>query len=130
MNLGLSHIFDVYTKEVRSLLELAVPVWHSGLTLHQATQIERVQKTALKIILEDDYITYNEACSFLDVVTLDTRRDQLCLNFAKKEHKKEHSLFSKHNISLDLRTKPKKVQEYKCRTKSNMPYLTRLLNNC
>ena len=32
MNMDPSHIWDVYTKEVRSLLELAVPVWHSGLT--------------------------------------------------------------------------------------------------
>ena len=104
MNLVLSHIFDVYTKEVRSLLELAVPVWHSGLTLHQAAQIERVQKTALRIILEDDYITYNEACSFLDVETLDTRRDKLCLNFAKKEYKKEHSLF--RNATLDWTSEP------------------------
>ena len=57
MNLGLSHISDVYIKEVRSLLELAVPVWRSGLTLHQVAQIERVQKTALRIISGDDYIT-------------------------------------------------------------------------
>ena len=51
MNLDQAHIFDVFTKEVRSLLELAVPVWHSGLTKHQAAQIERGQKTALRIIL-------------------------------------------------------------------------------
>jgi hypothetical protein len=34
-NLDIFKIFDVYSKEVRSLLELAVPVWHSGLTKHE-----------------------------------------------------------------------------------------------
>ena len=29
-------MFDVYIKEIRSILEFAVPVWHSGLTRKQA----------------------------------------------------------------------------------------------
>ena len=45
-SLDTSQIFDVYVKEVRSLLEYAVPVWHSGLTRQQTNQIERIQKTA------------------------------------------------------------------------------------
>ena len=53
LNFYLLHILDVYTKEVRSLLELAVPVWHSGLNKLQSAQIERVQKTAFRIILGD-----------------------------------------------------------------------------
>ena len=32
-------ILDVYKKEIRSVLELAVPAWHSGLTLRQAADI-------------------------------------------------------------------------------------------
>ena len=37
-------ILDVYEKEIRSILELAVPAWHSGITLKQSRDIERVQK--------------------------------------------------------------------------------------
>ena len=33
-------ILEVYMKEVRSILELAVPAWHSGLTLKQEVDIE------------------------------------------------------------------------------------------
>jgi hypothetical protein len=40
-------ILDVYLKEIRSVLELAVPAWHSGLTVRQSSDIERVQKIAL-----------------------------------------------------------------------------------
>ena len=58
LNLDSFKFFEVYTKEVRSLLELAVPVWPSGLTKHQSAQIERIQKAALNIILDDSYISY------------------------------------------------------------------------
>ena len=35
-------MLEVYMKEIRSVLELAVPAWHSGLTLKQTADIERV----------------------------------------------------------------------------------------
>ena len=33
---------DVYVKQIRSVLELAVPVWHSSITQSKRTDIERV----------------------------------------------------------------------------------------
>ena len=39
MGLETEHIFDTYTKEVRSILELAVPVWHSSLTKKLSSDI-------------------------------------------------------------------------------------------
>ena len=35
-NLNIETMFDVYIKEVRSILELAVPVWHSSLARRQS----------------------------------------------------------------------------------------------
>ena len=81
-------IFDVYVKEVRSLLEYAVPVWHSGLTNKQTNQIEKIQKIAFKIILGDDYISYDVACTLLGVEPLELRRTQLCLNFPRNFFKR------------------------------------------
>ena len=43
LHFDIFQLLDVYTKEVRSLLELAVPVWHSSLTRLQSAQIERIQ---------------------------------------------------------------------------------------
>ena len=57
-------LVDVYKKEVRSLLEYAVPVWHSSITNVQSKQIERVQKQAFRIILEHNYLSYDVACTF------------------------------------------------------------------
>ena len=57
-DLSVDQLFDVYVKEVRSILELAVPVWHPGLTKKQSADIESIQKVAFRIILQNDYITY------------------------------------------------------------------------
>ena len=38
--LNLNELVDAYKKEVRSLLELAVPVWSSGITQEQSLKIE------------------------------------------------------------------------------------------
>ena len=40
-------ILDVYIKEIRSVMELAVPAWHSGHTVKQSADIERVQRVAV-----------------------------------------------------------------------------------
>ena len=56
-------ILDVYEKEIRSVLELAVPAWHSGLTLRQSSDIERVQRIALNNIL-NDITTGKSECSY------------------------------------------------------------------
>ena len=40
-------LVDVYIKQVRNVLELAVPVWHSSLTVADKISIERVQKISI-----------------------------------------------------------------------------------
>ena len=40
-------LLDYYMKEIRVHLELAVPVWHSGLTFKLSADIERVQRVAV-----------------------------------------------------------------------------------
>ena len=126
-------IFDVYCKEVRSLLEMAVPVWHSSLTKYQSKQIENIQKTAFKIILGQNFINYEVACTLLNTEPLELRRYQLCVKFSKKDIKKTNTLFTINKQSNLTRTKPKVVKEYQCRTtrfeKSSIPYLSKLLND-
>ena len=117
---------------MRSLLELAVPVWHSGLTKQQSAQIERIQRTAFRIILDDESISYDVACTLFGAEPLEFRRVQLCINFAKKDVKKESTIFSTNNRTTNTRRPAKLVREIKCRTKryekSSLPYLAKLLN--
>ena len=51
--LGASQIdmFDVYCKQVRCVLEFGVAVWAPGLTMAEATRIQRIQKCSLHVIL-------------------------------------------------------------------------------
>ena len=130
-----SFMLDVYIKEIRSVLEQAVPVWNGALTVNEVTTIERVQKTALYIILGNRYVSYEHALLLTDLNNLSERRKQLCINFAKKDIKKADSLFDKIENRGKNRSKKKslKVREYRCNStrfwKSSLPYLSRLINN-
>ena len=63
-------ILDYYYKEVRVHLELAVPVWHSGLTIKQSRDIERVQRVAISIIFGQADFSYDRTCALLGVKPL------------------------------------------------------------
>ena len=125
-------MFDVYAKEVRSILEMAVPVWNSGLTKQQVTDIERLQKVAFRIMLGEKYISYQLACKKFSALTLEERRVKLCVKFARKNVNSENCMFTKLKKNVNTRQKTKMVKEYKCRTKryqnSSLPYLAKLLN--
>ena len=128
---------NVYIKEIRSILELAVPAWHSGLTAKQAADIERVQRVSVSIILSDWQtgkcgMSYDMALVTLDLEPLVTRRDKLCKKCANKTLKSRHSSMFQQNIhQYFTRNKPAFVSE-SCNTKrfynSPLNYLTRILN--
>ena len=131
-------ILDVYLKEIRAVLELAVPAWHSGLTQRQSADIERVQKVALKIILSDHRtgksdFTYDMALVTLDLEPLEVRRDKLCLTFAQKTMKSRHSDIFVENGSEHYTRDKAIYYENKSNTRrcfnSPLHFLTRLLNN-
>ena len=131
-----SFIVDVYTKEIRSILEYGVPIWHGALTVKDSEKIERVQKIVLKFLLRQNYSSYTEACKIFGISKLAQRRDKLCLNFALKEYKKSPSIFMKVP-SCDRRPLRKVAKKNvvfvpKSRTqrhqRSSFIYLSNLLN--
>ena len=133
LELNQFQLFDVYMKEIRSILEMAVPVWHSSLTKQQSRDIENIQKLAFKVIMQNRYKSYELACKFFNTTTLEERRTQLCYKFAKRNLKSDHSYFNQISTNMRTRNKPGiRVQEVKCNFnrfyKSSVPYLARLLN--
>ena len=76
-------------QQVRSALEIAVPVWQPGLTVSEILDIERVQKSICHNILVIEYIDYQEALAVLGLETLEMRRLMLCRSFASKTSKNE-----------------------------------------
>ena len=127
-------LIDVYCLYVRSLLEYCCVVWHSTLTLEQSADLERVQKTSLKIILGDRYSGYSESLKICNLQTLSSRRENRCLTFGIKavKHAKHTKLFPLSDESdHDLR-RVEKFQVNYARTSayklSSVPYIQRLLN--
>ena len=82
--------------------------------------------------MKKSYISYEQACRHLGALTLAERRDNLCLKFAKKNFKSEHSFFTKLETNLKRRNPSRIVKEPKCNTRryqqSSTPYLARELN--
>ena len=72
-------LMDYYIKEIRPLTEHGVAIWNSGLTHAQINEIEKIQKVALKIILDENYITYEVACTLMNTQPLKHRRTELHL---------------------------------------------------
>ena len=127
---SIEDLVDVYTKQCRSILEMAAPAWSPGLTISHSNQIERIQKAAFAIILGEEYISYSRALIKLNMETLADRRQSLCLSFAKKAFK--HEKFNKWFSDGGEDGADVHIKDVKTRTKryfkSPLPYLTGLLN--
>ena len=126
-------IFEVYLKEIRPIAEHGVAVWHSGLTLGQERQLEKIQKVALYIIFECWKTPYLETCRLLNIKTLAERRTDLCINLAIKLAKSNHRTEFYTFLPQCSRTRSKKIvkENITCTKRAeNAPhnYLSRILN--
>ena len=126
----------IYMLQIRSKLEQSAVVWHSGLTLKAKNDLERVQKSALRLILREKYSSYKDALDVIGIDSLEKRREKLCLKFAKAclRNEKLSDMFPKNKKShiMSMR-QDEKFLIRKARTerlqKSAIIYMQRLLNN-
>ena len=128
-------ILDYYIKEIRPIVEHGVAIWNSGLTQSQVNDLEKVQKIALKIILGESYISYEVACTLMNISPLKYRRKELCTKYAIKLFKssKSSDYFTPASKQANTRSSQQLlVKEKTSNTKRchNAPhnYLARLIN--
>ena len=129
---------EFYQGYIRPTLEYAAPVWSPSITARQSMKIERIQKRALRIILGPQYTCYNEALIYLCLPSLENRRKDLSLKFAKsllcspifrswlpptRSEIHARNLKGAHQLCIPLA----KTNRYK---NSPIPYFTHLLNTC
>ena len=91
----------IYITFIRSLLEQSCIVTHSMLSQENKSDLERVQMSALKIILKHEYIDYQHALNRLDMISLEERRENLCKHFA---HKNVNNAVMKAHFESNLKT--------------------------
>ena len=125
-------LLNVYS----SKLEQSAVVWHNSLTRKNISDLERVQKSALKLILKERYVNYKNALNVIGIDSLEQRREKLCLKFAKAcvryeklsdmfpRNKQEH-LMNKRGKELFF-VKRAKTERFK---KSSIISMQKLLNN-
>ena len=129
-----SDLLDIYTTQIRSLLELAAPAWHGSISQEDRMDIERVQKSAFHIILGQKYESYTNAVKTLGLGKLEARRNQLCLKFGKKaeKHIKHKHWFKLNDQTVNTRQEKYKYCDVKARLnrfkKSPISFLTNMLN--
>ena len=103
----------IYMLQIRSKLEQSAVVWHSSLTQKNRNDLERVQKSALRLILKDRYTSYKDALDVMKIVSLETRREKLCFKFAKAclKNEKTYDMFPKNkkDHAMDKRQNEKFV---------------------
>ena len=126
---------EIYILFIRSILEQSATVWHSSLTQDNIEDLERVQKSATKLMLSTSEMSYKTRLAILGLETLSARREALCLNFAlkctksdkvshmfplnKKEHAMETRLEDKFKVQFANTTRLKN---------SSIIYMQKLLN--
>ena len=134
LGVGEKLLADYWAKEGRAGLELAVPVWHSGLSVRQAAAIERCQRVAVAAIGYPGWQEYDATLARLGLCRLAGRREKLCRTFATRTVAKSRhpDLFPRREHRHNTRRVGSIYQEDICRTqrrhKSARPYLARLLN--
>ena len=132
---SIDDLIEIYVLFIRSITEYCLVAFHSSLTVEQANDIERIQKTSLKVILGELYIDFQAALEMCGLQTLYKRREARCLEFALKccKHSKNARMFPLNSRRKGgvLRTEEKFVVNF-ARTeayrKSRIPYCQRLLN--
>ena len=95
-------LIEIYVLFIRSVVEYCSIVFHSGLTIEQTNDLERIQKVCLKIILGDNFVNYSAALEMTGLDTLHIRREKRVLNFSLKclKHPVHKNLFPLNEQNL------------------------------
>ena len=95
---------EIYLTYIRSILEQSAIVWHSGLSVRNKKDIERVQKAAVRVIMGKNDKNYTHSLRELKLDSLEKRRELLSLRFAKsclRNEKNEISFSIKKTTTQD-----------------------------
>ena len=137
---NIDDLLELYQLFIRSCTEYCSVAFHSSLTESESKSLERLQSTCLKVILQEDYVSYSNALKMTGLQTLYDRREERCLSFSLKsiKHTQNSRFFPlNHNLQNNdpKRGKPLLRENFHvnyARTadyqNSAIPYCQRMLN--
>ena len=132
--LPLEDLVQIYCLFVRSILEFNSTVWFATITEEEKGDLERVQKVACKILLNQRYESYSQALDILKLENLEIRRQKMALSFGKKcaNNPKFSEMFPlKRDIGIEVRNREKYQVKFASHSRlmnSSIPEIQRLLN--
>ena len=128
-------LLTIYKLFIRSSLEYNSVAFHSSLSYQQEAALERCQSVCLKVILQDNYITYDAALEMTGLETLKSRREKRCLDFSLKclKHSENKRIFPLNENSSNQVVRSRELYKVnfaytKAYQNSAVPYCQRLLN--
>ena len=134
IGLPIEDLIKIYILFIRSLTEYCSVVFHGSLTQELTRKIEQIQKTCLKVILSENYVSYEAALEMSGLETLHDRRESRCLSFAQKcvKNTENRKMFPTNDVpTYNVRQTEKYVVNF-ARTntyfKSAIPFCQRKLN--
>ena len=126
---------NIYILYIRSILEQSACIWHCDLNEEDRVSLERVQKNALRNILQERYTGYEESLKILNLETLHDRRQKLLIKFGRKclTLPQTKELFPLNMKAHDMKTRhSEKYTVLKAHTNrlmnSTVPTIQRMLN--
>ena len=134
---SLEDLIDIYVLFIRSITEYCSIAFHSSLTIEDSNKLEQIQKICLKVILGDMYVSYSVALEMSGLKLLSTRRQDRCLDFARKclKHPRNNRLFPIKNIGESDKHDIRNRETFEVNfasggayKKSAIPFCQRLLN--
>ena len=75
---------EIYCLIIRSTAEYCLAVFRTSLTVEQERKISYIEKTALRIILQDNYVTYEAALEMTGLSSLSDRLTAHILSFSRR----------------------------------------------
>ena len=107
----IGEVINIYCLYIRSVAEQSSVVWSSSLTSGEVNDLERIQKVALRIILQSEYKDYINALKVTNLQTLRVRRSLLSQRFAIKctKNEKMNDMFPLNQTNLNTRYSEKYV---------------------
>ena len=128
-------LVQIYITYIWSILKQSCVIWHSTLTQEDCDSLERVQKNALRNILKESYIRYENSLNIVQLESLFKRREKLLYSFGKKSTviKQAKHLFKRKVTLYPMNTR--NIEKYEVIHANNnplrnstVPYIQHLLN--